>query len=122
LLVLKLTLCGESALNSAAASSVSYRKSRIVYGWYIVAVGFLPHVACAFHMSSTLRVFLKPLTGLGVVVTHAFGAAGAPFYGFVHDVTGSYQVSFFAFVAALVLSALLSLMVRAPRKRLLVIG
>lgn len=73
-------------------------------------------------MSSTLRVFLKPLTALGVVVTHAFGAAGAPFFGFVHDVTGSYQVSFFAFVAALVLSALLSLMVRAPRKRLLVIG
>ena len=38
------------------------RKPKIFYGWYIVAVGFLSHVACAFHMSSTLSVFLKPLT------------------------------------------------------------
>ncbi|HXV82573.1 MAG TPA: MFS transporter [Candidatus Binatia bacterium] len=45
--------------------SVSYsrvRRPRIFYGWYIVAVGFLSHVVCAFHMSSTLSVFLKPLT------------------------------------------------------------
>jgi len=35
---------------------------RIFYGWAIVAVGFLAHLVCAFHMSSTLSVFLKPLT------------------------------------------------------------
>jgi len=41
--------------------------NKIFYGWYIVAVGFLSHVACAFHMSSTLSMFLKPLTeDLGV--------------------------------------------------------
>src|SRR5688572_19490266 len=40
---------------------------KFFYGWYIVAVGFLSHVSCAFHMSSTLSVFLKPLTeDLGV--------------------------------------------------------
>jgi MFS family permease len=38
------------------------RRPRFFYGWSIVAVGFLSHVACAFHMSSTLSVFLKPLT------------------------------------------------------------
>src|ERR1044071_8310098 len=38
------------------------RKPKIFYGWYIVAVGFLAQVNCAFHMSSTLSVFLKPLT------------------------------------------------------------
>ena len=34
---------------------------KFFYGWYIVAVGFLSHVACAFHTSSTLSVFLKLL-------------------------------------------------------------
>jgi MFS family permease len=43
------------------------RKPKIFYGWYVVAVGFLAQVNCAFHMSSTLSVFLKPLTeDLGV--------------------------------------------------------
>ena len=64
------------------------------------------------------RLSLGMVRGLGILVTHAFGAAGAPFFGFVHDVTGSYQASFFAFVIALARSALLSLVVRAPRKRL----
>ncbi len=37
------------------------------YGWNIVGVGFLAHFACAFFLSSTLSVFLKPLTAdLGV--------------------------------------------------------
>jgi MFS family permease len=41
--------------------------SRFFYGWTIVAVGFLAHVASAFSISSTLSVFLKPLsTDLGV--------------------------------------------------------
>jgi OFA family oxalate/formate antiporter-like MFS transporter len=62
------------------------------------------------------RVSLGTVRGLGILVTHAFGAAGAPFFGFVHDVTGSYQSSFVAFVVALVAAAFLSLAVRAPRK------
>ena len=63
------------------------------------------------------RVSLGTVRGLGVLVTHAFGAAGAPFFGFVHDLTGSYSSSFMAFVVALLLAALLSLVVRPPRKR-----
>ena len=62
------------------------------------------------------RISLGMVRGLGILVTHAFGAAGAPFFGFVHDVTGSYQSSFIAFVVALIISALLSLAVRVPRK------
>jgi cyanate permease len=54
--------------------------------------------------------------GLGILVTYAFGAAGAPFFGFVHDQTGSYRTSFGAFVIALIVSAFLSLVVRPPRK------
>ena len=62
------------------------------------------------------RLSLGTVRGLGILVTHAFGAAGAPFFGFVHDVTGSYGSSFVAFVVALIVSALLSVAVRAPRK------
>jgi cyanate permease len=62
------------------------------------------------------RLSLGTVRGLGILVTYAFGAAGAPFFGFVHDLTGSYQSSFIAFVVALLLSAILSVAVRAPRK------
>jgi len=62
------------------------------------------------------RLSLGAVRGLGIFVTYALGAAGAPFFGVVHDVTGSYHLSFIAFVGALVLSAILSVMVRAPRK------
>ena len=61
------------------------------------------------------RVSLGMVRGLGILVTHAFGAAGAPFFGFIHDATGSYLPSFVAFIVALVLSAFLSLAVHAPR-------
>jgi MFS family permease len=41
-------------------------ESKFFYGWTIVAVGFLP-IAAAFSISSTLSVFLKPLSNdLGV--------------------------------------------------------
>jgi cyanate permease len=63
------------------------------------------------------RVSLGTVRGLGILVTHAFGAAGAPFFGFIHDATGSYVSSFVMFVIALLASACLSLAVRAPRKR-----
>jgi MFS family permease len=36
--------------------------TKIFYGWVIVAVGFLAHIASAFSISSTLSVFLKPLS------------------------------------------------------------
>ena len=68
------------------------------------------------------RMSLGMVRGLRILVTHAFGAAGAPFFGFVHDLTGSYRSSFVTFVVALVISAFLSLMVGAPRKRILNVG
>jgi len=63
------------------------------------------------------RLSLGMVRGLGILVTHAFGAVGAPFFGYVHDATGSYDSSFVAFVIALGLSALLSLVARAPPKK-----
>ncbi len=37
-------------------------EARFFYGWVIVTVGFLAHIASAFSISSTLSVFLKPLS------------------------------------------------------------
>lgn len=64
---------------------------RIFYGWYVVVVGFLAQIACAFYLSSTLSVFLKPITAdLGVSrgafslmrsVEHVIYAALAPWVG-----------------------------------------
>lgn len=43
------------------------KPGKFFYGWTIVAVGFLAHIASAFTISSTLSVFLKPLSSdLGV--------------------------------------------------------
>jgi MFS family permease len=36
--------------------------SRFFYGWYIVGVGVLVHIAGTFAFSSTLSIFLKPIT------------------------------------------------------------
>jgi MFS family permease len=43
------------------------RERKFFYGWTIVAIGFLAHIASAFSISSTLSVFLKPLSSdLGI--------------------------------------------------------
>ena len=40
---------------------------RLFHGWYIVGAAFLANISCAFFLSSTLSVFLKPVTtDLGV--------------------------------------------------------
>ncbi len=42
-------------------------KPKYYYGWYIVGVGFLANTAAVFSLSSTLGIFMKPLTqDLGV--------------------------------------------------------
>ena len=51
-------------INQAEPAS---NEAKFFYGWTIVAVGFLAHIASAFSISSTLSVFLKPLSSdLGV--------------------------------------------------------
>lgn len=62
------------------------------------------------------RMSLGTVGALDIPVTHGVGAAGAPFFGFVHDLTGSYRSSFRAFVAALLHAAFLSLAVQGRAK------
>jgi sugar phosphate permease len=67
----------------------------IYYGWIIVVVGFLAHIASAFSISSTLSVFLKPLSSdLGMSRGRfslirsgeiLIGAASAPIIGTLMD-------------------------------------
>jgi len=58
------TTVGVQALTD---SEPPVKRPRFFYGWTIVAVGFLAHIASAFTISSTLSVFLKPLSSdLGV--------------------------------------------------------
>ena len=71
------------------------KKAAIYYGWIIVVVGFLAHIASAFSISSTLSVFLKPLSSDLGISRGVFslirsgeiliGAAAAPLVGAVMD-------------------------------------
>jgi sugar phosphate permease len=63
------------------------------------------------------RVSLGTVRGLSLFFSHLFAAAGAPFFGFLHDRTGSYNLSFTIFSCALFTSSLLILLAKPPRKR-----
>lgn len=54
-------------MRSSSRAEQATPESKFFYGWTIVAVGFLAHIASAFSISSTLSVFLKPLSAdLGI--------------------------------------------------------
>jgi nitrate/nitrite transporter NarK len=82
-------------MSVAPLVKTSAKKAAIYYGWIIVVVGFLAHIASAFSISSTLSVFLKPLsTDLGIsrgvfsLIRSGeilIGAAAAPIVGTLMD-------------------------------------
>jgi len=54
-------------VRSSTRAEQATSEPKFFYGWTIVAVGFLAHIASAFSISSTLSVFLKPLSNdLGI--------------------------------------------------------
>jgi MFS family permease len=56
-----------NVVRSLSSAEQTTNESKFFYGWTIVAVGFLAHIAAAFSISSTLSVFLIPLSNdLGV--------------------------------------------------------
>jgi nitrate/nitrite transporter NarK len=71
------------------------KRKSLYYGWVIVVVGFLAHIASAFSISSTLSVFLKPLSadlgisrGMFSLIRSGeilIGAAAAPVVGTLMD-------------------------------------
>ncbi len=62
------------------------------------------------------RQSLGKVRGMGLLLTHVLAALGPPFFGFLFDLTKGYGLSIVIFVAALLTSALLSLLLRPPVK------
>jgi cyanate permease len=62
------------------------------------------------------RISLGKVRGMGSFLTHIFAASGPPFFGLLFDATQSYLLSFSLFIGMLIVSALLSLFLRPPRK------
>jgi cyanate permease len=63
------------------------------------------------------RASLGKVRGLSLFFSHLFAASGAPFFGFLHDRMGSYNISFTIFSCALFTSAFLILFAKPPIKR-----
>jgi cyanate permease len=62
------------------------------------------------------RNSLGTVRGLSMFFSHLFAASGAPFFGFLHDRTGSYDLSFTLFSCALFTSAFLVLLAKPPQR------
>ena len=63
------------------------------------------------------RASLGTVRGTSMFFSNLFAASGAPFFGFLHDATGSYNLSFTIFAGALFTSSILILLARPPLKR-----
>lgn len=63
------------------------------------------------------RLSLGTVRGLSLPILLLFAAAGAPFFGYLYDYTGSYDLSLTLFVAVQILCAGLTLLIRRPVKQ-----
>jgi MFS family permease len=61
------------------------------------------------------RASLGTVRGLSLFFSNLFAASGAPFFGFLHDHTGSYNLSFTIFSCALFTSSVLILLAKPPK-------
>ncbi len=96
----------------------SARLDLLYAGFFIYGIGLggsfvLREVVWANYFG---RISLGTVRGMGVFLTNVFAACGAPFFGFLFDLTGGYTLSFTVFVAALLASAFLIMNVQAPKK------
>ncbi|HTF93301.1 MAG TPA: MFS transporter, partial [Verrucomicrobiae bacterium] len=62
------------------------------------------------------RASLGTVRGLSLFFSNLFAASGAPFFGFLHDHTGSYNLSFTIFSCALFTSSVLILLAKPPKR------
>ena len=87
-------------------------------GFFLYGIGLggnmvLPDLLWANYFG---RRSLGKIRGLGLFISHMLAALGPPFFGFLFDITGGYGLSFAIFGGVLATSAVLSLMLRPPRK------
>ena len=86
----------------------------LLYGIGLGGNMVLPDILWANYFG---RRSLGKVRGLGLLISQAVAAMGPPFFGFLFDLTGDYDLSFVLFGVALMTSAFLSLMLRPPLKR-----
>jgi MFS family permease len=87
-------------------------------GFFLYGIGLggnlvLPEILWANYFG---RRSLGKVRGLGMLLSHGMAALGPPFFGFLHDFTRGYGLSFAIFGGALIISAFLSLLLTPPRK------
>ena len=99
---------------------VSSADIRLVYGgFFLYGTG----LAGSFVLREVIwanffgRTSLGTVRGLSLFFSHLFAASGAPFFGFLHDRTGSYNLSFTIFSCALFTSAFLILLAKPPKRQ-----
>jgi MFS transporter, OFA family, oxalate/formate antiporter len=83
----------------------------LLYGIGLGGNMVLPDILWANYFG---RRSLGKVRGLGLLISQTVAALGPPFFGFLFDLTGAYDLSFMLFGAALITSAFLSLMLRPP--------
>jgi len=87
-------------------------------GFFLYGIGLggnmvLPDMLWADYFG---RQSLGKIRGLGLLISQFLAAIGPPFFGFLFDITGGYGLSFAIFGLVLATSALLSLMLKPPRR------
>jgi MFS family permease len=86
----------------------------LLYGIGLGGNMVLPDILWADYFG---RHSLGKIRGMGLLISHFLAAIGPPFFGFLFDITRGYGLSFTIFGAVLVISALLSLMLKPPTRR-----
>jgi len=86
-------------------------------GFFLYGIGLggnmvLPDILWAHYFG---RRSLGKIRGMGIFISQVLAAVGPPFFGFLFDITGGYGLSFAIFGIVLMISAILSLMLRPPR-------
>jgi len=90
----------------------------VYIGFFLYGIGLggnmvLPDILWANYFG---RLSLGQIRGIGILISQILAATGPPFFGFLFDITGGYGLSFTIFGTVLMISAILSLMLRQPRK------
>lgn len=90
----------------------------LYFGFFLYGIGLggnmvLPDILWASYFG---RLSLGKIRGMGIFISQVLAAAGPPFFGFLFDATGGYGLSFAIFGTVLMISAVLSLMLRFPTK------
>ena len=85
----------------------------LLYGLGLGGVQVLEEVMWADYFG---RLSLGTVRGAALQIVLLFGVCGPPFFGFLNDYTGTYRISFFLFITVLLVSSMLTLTIRRPRR------